>query len=1048
MIKKLLKLFFILYLPVILFAGTTGKIAGTVTSKDTGEPLAGVNVILKGTGLGSATDQNGQYYILNTPPGLYELEASYIGYATYTVSNIFITVDITTTIDVEMETEAIKGQTVTVVAERPLIEKKATNERRIIRREDIENIPVRDTQSMIATQTGAVKVGNQMYIRGGRAEEVAYYVDGVYQVNDFNRANRPDAAEISSQAMEEVSFQAGGFDAEYGSANSGLVAMSTKTGGRNFQISGEVATDDFLSRDKAILGTYSYGKQIANLAVSGPLAPNLSFYANLEKQNDYDHAPTSAKHPEATYIGDPDSMNYSTYEDYVVKSVYGPQINNGEDKLLGTGNILFSKEKLRIKVGGNFNIDNLHDYNYGGQPFAPYDVQNIYLWKSMTTAAYGKVTMAINPKTMFNVQVSYFRDYYERANPNYWDDYLYYGTKNLLLKDAKKFAAMSDADFNAMFQNEASTMRKILADTASYGRGIVTKNDTAYAAYVLAPQLANNGSDPSAKQEYANFLAPGTVNGIFQKNETAYIGINSDLKAQVGNHEMKFGLDMRYYTIRYYALGAPERLSSSLFGNLPVAPADYTDTTVPYNTYINNYWEQAYKYAYAENMGYDIYGRAAIDKPLGEDRNSARRPIVAGLYFQDKVELKDLIMNLGLRWDYINTNNYVFRDPYTVITDSLGNIAENVYKNEKGEYKSYSPTYELDGETPIDLVGRKQLVKRDALNYLSPRLGLAFPVTDRTAFHAQYGKYVQQPRLSNLFLSYTRFSANLQQGNYTVSGNPQLEPVRTTSYEMGFKQQFGTSMSLDATIFYKQMTGYVQIRNLDGAFPIVYANYQNGDYGTVKGLSFSFNMRRVGYVRAFVNYTLQYASGTGSSGTSVSTVAWQGGNFPTFTSPLDFDQRHTGSVNLDFRTTKRDLIKNAGVNFLFSFGSGRRYTPIKMKSYLFSSTGDVPTAGINSGVMPWTYNLDMKMNKNIEFGPVKLNAYLLVKNLLGRVNVVNVHPQTGMATNDGWLETLEGLNWLANPATHKDLYILAVQNVDYFDAPRTVLAGLEFFIGK
>jgi len=279
------------------------------------------------------------------------------------------------------------------------------------------NLPVRDADEIVALQTGAVKVGNNLHIRGGRLEEVAYYVDGVYQVNDYNRVARPNVAEVSSQALEELSFQAGGFDAEYGSATSGLINMSTKTGGRKFNLSGEITTDEFLSRDKEVLGTYSYGQNIFNLAVNGPLAPDLSFYTNLEYQYNYDRRTTSGSHPVGTYLGDLDSNGVASYDEYEVHSEYGPLPYNSENKLLGTGNILYAKKNFRIKVGGNISQNHWYAYNNTKAPFAG---ESTPYWESLTKAGYARFTWTINPKTLLDFQVSTFTDGYTTGHKDLW----------------------------------------------------------------------------------------------------------------------------------------------------------------------------------------------------------------------------------------------------------------------------------------------------------------------------------------------------------------------------------------------------------------------------------------------------------------------------------------------------------------------------------------------------------------------------------------------------------------------------------------------------
>lgn len=1018
----------LLVVPAFLFAGTVGKIMGVATDKEDGKPLMGVNIVVKGTTMGAATDADGRYYIFNVPPGIYDIEASYIGYSKMTIRNIRVAADLTTDVDFALARETIVGQEVVVIAERPIIEKSATNERRVVRSEDIENLPVRSAQDVVALQTGVVKVGGILYVRGGRTEEVAYYVDGVYQMNDYNRNTRPQSAEISGAALEEVSYQAGGFDAEYGNATSGIVSMNTKIGGNRFQISGEVVTDEFLSETKPTLGTYSYGYNLYNLSVGGPVLTNkIRFYANIERQFLRDRRTSVGSHPVGIWQGDKDGDGLKDMNEFTWKAERGPLPYNQSSCWLGAGNLMFDFTPFKIKIGGNFNSDNFRNYDNTNAIFCP---EANALWRIRTHAYYARLTWTINPKTLANVQVSRFFDSYETMDPRYGTNFLKYGMRELPLSKYEEIYGGS------------------VRDTSKYSW--YTKDNEIW--LVVNPYLPQNGSNPIARREYAGFTPPGANYMDYQKNEFSYIGGTGDIKTQVGFHELRAGFEYRDHTIRYYRIGAVERLARAYVANPPYSTTVFDslknivgDPTLRnynnYNDYLDAYWFMNYKNAYAENMGFTIDGKDYIDADISENRDAPRTPLVAGIYLNDKIEMKDLILNLGLRYDYINPNNLSFYDPAQIVLDSLQQIAYNIYKDDKGKYTSPMPT-------PSDSIGRKQMVESKKYSILSPRLGLAFPVTDQTVFHAQYGKYVQQPELNRMFVSFLRFAANLGQGNFTITGNPDLEPVKTTAYEIGFKQQLGNNASIDMTTFYKQLTGYIQVRNVAGAQPVVYATYVNGDYGTVKGLSFSFQLRRTGYVQAAVNYTLQYASGTGSTATSQYRIAWQGGNYPTYVAPLDFDQRHTGSVNVDFRTTEKDKIGRAGLNLLLTFGSGRRYTPTQKTSSVFPAISDRPIAALNSGTMPFVYQIDLKADKSIRVGKTDFTFYVWIQNLLNTKNVRNVYSGTGMPDYDGWFDTQEGKAWASNPNNSVALYNLRMKSPYNYETPRTIKVGVKFDIGR
>ena len=120
--------------------------------------------------------------------------------------------------------------------------------------EDIENLPIRGIQNIVALQAGVVQQGGNLYVRGGRAGEVAYYVDGA---NVTNPLSNSENVSIIQEAVEELQLQAGGFTAEYGGSSSGIVRTNVRTGGNNYKASLDYLTDDFAKPGKSFLGTSS-----------------------------------------------------------------------------------------------------------------------------------------------------------------------------------------------------------------------------------------------------------------------------------------------------------------------------------------------------------------------------------------------------------------------------------------------------------------------------------------------------------------------------------------------------------------------------------------------------------------------------------------------------------------------------------------------------------------------------------------------------------------------------------------------------------------------
>ncbi len=206
-----------------VFAGTTGKVVGTVTDADNGEPLPGVNVILEGTNMGAVTNADGYYVILNVPPGTYTIKASYIGYTTYRTTEVVVKIDLTTTVDFKMKPEILAGEEVVVVAQRPVVVRDVSASQANLNIKEVEALPVVSVVGVVALQAGV----QGLSIRGGGSSQTAFMVNGITLRDE--RDNTPYTG-ISYTAVEEIQLQTGGFNAEFGNIRSGLINVVTKEG--------------------------------------------------------------------------------------------------------------------------------------------------------------------------------------------------------------------------------------------------------------------------------------------------------------------------------------------------------------------------------------------------------------------------------------------------------------------------------------------------------------------------------------------------------------------------------------------------------------------------------------------------------------------------------------------------------------------------------------------------------------------------------------------------------------------------------------------------
>jgi outer membrane receptor protein involved in Fe transport len=264
-------------------AGDTGKIAGTVRDKRTGEALIGANVSVKGTNLGASTDVNGFYYILRVPPGMHEVQVTLVGYSKTTVSNVRVQNDLTAEINIKLDQSTVELNEVTVTAEQKLVQKDVTSTRRTVSRETIQATPgMESATDVFKLQGGAIlsatpptltlangtqiQVRDQslkdIHIRGGRGGEILYMVDGMPVTHPIYGGR--SVVDLNLVDVDNVELLTGGFSAEYGQAQSGVVNITTRSGGEHFKGGLEYNTDRW-----EVFGT-SEKTDYASLYLSGP----------------------------------------------------------------------------------------------------------------------------------------------------------------------------------------------------------------------------------------------------------------------------------------------------------------------------------------------------------------------------------------------------------------------------------------------------------------------------------------------------------------------------------------------------------------------------------------------------------------------------------------------------------------------------------------------------------------------------------------------------------------------------------------------------------
>lgn len=491
------------------------------------------------------------------------------------------------------------------------------------------------------------------------------------------------------------------------------------------------------------------------------------------------------------------------------------------------------------------------------------------------------------------------------------------------------------------------------------------------------------------------------------------------------------------------------------------------------------------------------------------------QPNYAAAYIQDKFSYKDIIFRLGLRVDRYDANTKVLKDPYSLyevmsasdfhpltgeprpdaVQDDYRVYVADEDSDKVVAYRQGDQWYNEEGApvndgrlifgggvvTPKLYEERVNDIKdRDfdpntsfedyepQINWM-PRMAFSFPISDAANFFAHYDILVQRP--SALGVNIDRATAldyfYWEESSLARVPNANLKPQRTIDYEVGFQQKLSNSSALKIAVYYKEMRDMIQRRNyLFIPAPVTsYETFGNLDFGTVKGFTFQYDLRRTGNVTFNANYTLQFADGTGSDADGRRGITNRGVIRTLF--PLNFDERHRIVSTIDYRYGSgsryngptvggKDILSDFGVNLQAIAVSGRPYTK-KQQAIPLDANG---TEGqVNGARLPWNFTLNLRVDKNFKLtkpgakNKLGLNVYFRVQNLLDARNIVRVYPLTGSPDDDGYLSSPAGIQRVNDVTTSGldtqsfiDAYQWRVLNPNFFSLPRRMYLGalLEF----
>ncbi len=899
---------------VPLLAQGTGKIEGRVRDQ-AGAPIVNAQILIVGTAFNSETNPQGYYFINNVPAGTISVRAAFIGYKSTQVDGVRVLGGQTGTVDIQLEQTPVEIEEITVVTQtQPLVPRDEVTSKQRIDGVFTDNLPVDRLNGVLALQPGVVAspTANTISIRGGRTDEAVTYVDGVPVSPGFRGFGFVTSAGteigVGTNALEEASVTTGSSSAEFGNAQSGIVALQTRAGGAEYTGNLGYETDEPFG----VTGGYGFNRFQGS--VGGPLWRNLSFFVSgaLEGQKsiatgfDADQAPLFVQAGVDTVVSVPSAIGDPT-SDTTEVPVFNHAMFRGDCDAFSSSTNEDIANNYGVDCQGirspwsartTYNLQSKLSYTYGtGSRLALTALASQFQGRTFqqnrpTTGTIVTLANLYNPDGLLafrnwsrNLTLNWTQNLSKSAERALaLETYLSYQEDRTLQGPMTRESEQSTRDpfggfligpidhlfdfdnfplndelINNFLLNTAGSRRTPLnlENPAQYAADDVFRNNP-YALY-------NRGSSGGDLQFFENGMAGNTGTRLSMYKERRYIG-KANLDWQVDRfNRVKIGGEFTRYEIG----------------------------------------------AYSHLLDQQIFAEAYLEKPV---RWNA--------FVEDRLDLGDVVLVGGVRYDYYDSR--ASRPAGFPVISS-------------------HPVFVQFGADSF--FNDPNLWRRDqSHDYISPHVQVSFPVTDRTNFRLSYAHQVQVPDFA-LVLNSKNTDVNLSNTN-TVFGSD-LDFGKTITFEFGIRHAFSDDMVLDLAAYNKDNLSNAAGRLVSFFDPTSGSNANarmitNADFGNTRGIDVRLDRRFGNLFNGTLAYTFQEAKNTGSDpetyidfGSRVLN-ALSGGNQPPPQAilPTDFSRPHTlaaaASINFpnDWNqgTGIGTILENVGLFATFRYASGTPYT--------------------------------------------------------------------------------------------------------------------------
>ena len=926
----LIILFLLIAVTTPLWSGTTGKIAGTITDVETGDPLPGANVIVAGTALGAAADIKGNYSVLHVPPGIYDLEISMMGYAKTTVTTVRVRIDQTARVNVSLQMEALEGEAVTVVAEKNIIKDDVATSVVAVTTDQVQELPVSSVSRVVELQAG---VEDGMKIRGSNEDASLFLMDGITLRDPRN--NKPITS-IALSSIKEISIERGGFNAEYGQVRSGIVNVVTQDGSKS-AYHGNVE--------------FKYSPPHKKHLGISPFDVNSNW---LKPYFDDDVCWTGTRGE------DFEDLNSNQYwddgEPFTDK--------NGDGKWTGWDK--YTQRQYPEFIGWDQISEDLLSDSDPTNDISAYGAQQVFKYETRKQPAYDQPDYDIDagfggPVPFLSDKLGdlrFFTTYRKHREmllvPLSRDDYVDYDWSMKIISDinpsmkltissliGKKYTMQQNFSYYYIrwpndIAGNANSLGTLFGTGAFSIVDIGHKNFAAKLTHLLNSDTFYEVSVEHIITDYYGrppryrdkTTLTEIVDGYFV--DEAPFGYDND--DDLGISGMVFGGSTckRRDNTKVSATTIKADMTSQInFNNLVKAGAEFV-----YNKLDFDYGEIAYYSAdrYEQHIDY------------------VAEPLRAAVYFQDKLETKGFIMNAGLRLDYSNSNTEWWDvDPY--------------------DKTFYSAKYNEDDNY--------KMKKSKSQFQISPRLGISHPITETSKLFFNYGHFKQMPSYETLFQT-----ARAADGRMYTFGDPDLTLAKTISYELGYDHALLNNYLIQASAFYHDIYDKQDDTQYTSISGLVYKRTTSNDYEDIRGFELSFRKNTGRWWTFFGNYTYQV------------TTSGHFGRDKIYQNPSDQKRYDEATVNLyqdrpspspyarvnltlstptDFgpQIANTNILGGYLMNVLFTWRAGgyRTYNPLN-------------AAGVKNNIQETDYlNTILRLSKVININKFRVQAFADISNL-------------------------------------------------------------------